>query len=849
MARSIKALRASNTGDALFLAGLCLFYIVAFQVGRCFVSGSEDIAAFWPAAGLLVAALLLRPNLQMYSLAVAFLANLTVEWISTGNFTDSFLYSLPNMVEASTAAWMISRLAGTRPTMGRLRDVTVVVAAAITAGALGSGLCALVARLLGESATTFSIVWWMADSLSILFLVPIAIAIHTPLMELRKDRIRLEWNVRAIWLGTALLATIVMLLLQLRVQPEIASALRPFVMVAPLLWAAVELETIGAALLALLGLTVTILQTAHGSGLFAFAADTPSNAILRAQLFWATSFTLTALLASILREMNAARRCQNAAEIALGISEERSRLALESTSDALIDWNLETGSIFLSTRFFAMLGYDPGEFEPTKARLLSITHPEDVPGLFGLVVSDPADASRLTCEGRMQKKDGQWLWILSSGRVVARDPEGNPTRFVGALLDITERRRLAQERASEQQRYETELIHAREGAESANIAKSRFLANMSHEIRTPMNGVIGMIQLLLQTELSSEQRNYAEVAQASGRFLLSLIDDILNLSKIEAGKLVLESSEFDTRQTMGSVVDPLRTLARAKGIELLVTIRQDVPNLLLGDSHRLRQVVNNLVANAIKFTECGAVSVDVALEERISERVMLRFVVADTGIGIRPDTAEKLFLPFTQADDSTTRKYGGTGLGLTISRQLVELMGGSIGVKSGKNEGSTFWFTAAFGCVSEAAEPAENPAQRLPLELAPRHSDSRILIAEDNGTNRMVALAQLKRLGYQADAVTNGAEAVEALKKRQYGLILMDCEMPVMDGYETTEYLRKSAKSSIPIIAVTADAMSTDRDRCLSVGMNDYLSKPVHIERLAELLSRWLPATVETAAQ
>jgi PAS domain S-box-containing protein len=418
---------------------------------------------------------------------------------------------------------------------------------------------------------------------------------------------------------------------------------------------------------------------------------------------------------------------------------------------------------------------------------------------------------------------------------------GAQTFYTKILRDVTERQRLAQE--------EQALLRASEAAalETSRL-KSEFLAHMSHEIRTPINGVIGMSDLLVDTRLDQEQRSYADAIQRSAKGLLDIINDILDFSKIEAGKLEVEQIDFELARTFEDTEKMLLYLARGKGLELSLTIDADVPRELRGDPGRLRQVLGNLLSNAIKFTSKGGIQLRASREASAAgEAVRLRFEVTDTGIGIGPAALGRMFLPFSQADSSTSRQFGGTGLGLSICKRLVERMGGEIGVRSVEGRGSTFWFTMPF----EASRAVHAVAGERDPRLSPSWDRSvRILVAEDNPINQTILLKLLEKNGLQAEAVGNGQEVLAALGERAYDLILMDCQMPGMDGYEATARIRalvEKSYCSIPIVAVTANAVKGDREKCLSLGMNDYVSKPVHPAELERVLRQWLKPSDPTA--
>ncbi len=387
---------------------------------------------------------------------------------------------------------------------------------------------------------------------------------------------------------------------------------------------------------------------------------------------------------------------------------------------------------------------------------------------------------------------------------------------------------------------ESDLVEARDHAEKMSQAKGQFLANMSHEIRTPMNGVIGTLQLLETSELSDTQAEYVATAHKSAEALLAILNDILDLSKIEAGKLSIENITFDMREVLADIVNLNAPIAEQKNLKLLSEVDEALPEFVVGDPVRIRQLLLNLVSNSMKFTEQGEISVRLKVLSHADNKARLRVEVSDTGVGIDEITLEKLFTAFTQADGTTTRKYGGTGLGLAIVKQLVHLMGGELGVESVPRKGSTFWFQIPVGVATQGPKKKTAVAQ---VDHSPLPS-SRILLAEDNPVNQMVANRMLEQLGLEVVVAANGNQALKKLEHEDFDVVFMDCQMPELDGFAATRILRdyekQLSKERTTVIAMTANVMEGDRERCLEAGMDDYIGKPVKLDELESVLRRWL---------
>jgi PAS domain S-box-containing protein len=517
-------------------------------------------------------------------------------------------------------------------------------------------------------------------------------------------------------------------------------------------------------------------------------------------------------------------------ERALAESEEMFRGLSASCPVGIFKTNLQGDLVYANQRLAEICGTAVEKL--LGSEWVECIHPEDVDEVRLCVLDGLKTERGLKNEIRLLLPDGTVRWCFARAAIV-HDQAGNATGMVGTVDDITSRKKTL-----------AELHAAKETAEIASRSKDIFLTNVSHELRTPLNGVLGMADLLLDTDLSPEQRQMSEIMRDSGQSLLRVVNDILDLSRVQACKLEIENIPFDWVVLLRQVVDYLKPDAAKKGIALKLEQPANMPTRFVGDAERIRQILLVYLTNALKFTEAGSVTVNVSALPVSEEAFELTVMVRDTGPGIPQGDQSKLFQPFSQLDPSITRRHGGIGVGLAIARRLAELMGGSVGVVSSEGSGATFWLRLT---LPPASDPTAQLRQRIALP-------ARVLVVEDNTESQRVALSMLWKLGWQADLVSDGLVAVEMIRRNDYAVVFMDCQMPRLDGYTATEEVRKWEKTMqrapVPIVALTAHAMAGDRERCFNAGMNDYLAKPLGLDNLRRALNQWSgnsPASLPSA--
>ena len=544
-----------------------------------------------------------------------------------------------------------------------------------------------------------------------------------------------------------------------------------------------------------------------------------------------------------LREADERIRLKRALE-AQRKSDERFRLLARATNDAVRDWDLATNALWWNEGVQTLFGYNRDEIEPDVQSWYRRLHPDDRDRVVEGVHAAIQSGRRMWMdEYRFRRADNTYAVVIDRGYLLHE--QGQAVRMISSAMDITDRKRA-----------EADLQQAKELAESADRSKTEFLANMSHEIRTPMNVILGMVDLLWETELSQQQQEYCCAITRAGRSLLGGISDILDLSEVEAGRLFLEHRPFDLGELIDSTVTPFALYAHEKGLDLTCEISPETLGKVIGDPKRLRQILANLLGNAIKFTRHGGIVLRVEPDSDSEEPGGLRFAISDTGIGIPRDKHDVIFERFTQADGSSTREYGGNGLGLAISKQLVDLMSGRLWMESEVGKGTTFYFTVRLGLSADSLPYGPvSSAPRSPIALAddkmiaglptPDAPLQRILLVEDSADNCALIRAYLKHLPYCIDIAENGEIAVEKVKASTYDLVLMDIQMPIMDGYTATQAIRlwerQQGRAAIPIIALTAHALCEDVTRSLAAGCTAHLTKPIKKHTLLSVISEHAP--------
>ncbi len=824
-------------------------YVIGSKVGLM-LAIANGISPVWPASGIALAMMLHYG----YRIAPAiFIAGLTEQFFWTSDPLPLW-FSLASPIGATLepiiATYLLRRFTAFDPALPRFRDVVTLVLVGAPIGPLLNGLFTITLFCFGGAIAWSQFkpaveTFWFGNAGGVLMMTTVILVWLQGLP--RRDQISAqlaEASVILLMLAGILLGLPYVDILRAVDDPD-PIAFLCFPLIA---WASIRLDLRLSCIATLLVAVAAIIATRVGTGAFLYASQ--ETALFVIQLFILSLNVTNQLLGALARQ-------KESAEERLRDREEFLTLAVHGGNDGLFDFRRPSKFLWLSPRWKEQLGYEAHELPNTLETWERLILPEDREKALAQFSDVDRDRTiQSECLLRFRHKQGHVVHILCR-LSVRRDEQGRVTRLVGTHTDISDlmnaREELEHQTAS-LTRLARDLNLQRREAEAANEAKSAFLATVSHEVRTPLNGVIGMIGLLLDTPLEADQQRYANTALASAEELLIILNSILDVSKLEAGRLSLDVADCDLPALVEGIVALFSARAASKGISLSAEIAGNVPPLVRGDPTRLRQILMNLVGNAIKFTLSGDVVIRVGSNDLPPEpeaaqsrmpRYLLTIDVVDTGIGIAPTQMDRLFDRFRQADDSITRRFGGTGLGLTICKQLIELMGGQIIVESQLGRGSTF--RVMIPCLQ--GNPSPDRRRALPPVPLPTLPPCHVLVVEDNPVNSALVSEMLGRAGHRVTTAENGAAALAAVARDRFDVILMDVQMPEVDGVTATQWIRDldDSRAHTPIIALTADTMTGSRERFLTAGFSDYLEKPVRAARLLEAIARQLRPTLPEA--